>query len=78
MIELLFAPFGEFEFMRRALVGALALSLSGAPIGGVFSLRGVVLCGAATGPPPPSQSVRKRSCCTRCRGILGFSCRSQR
>ena len=47
MIELLFAPFGEFEFMRRALVGALALSLSGAPIGVFLILRRMALTGDA-------------------------------
>ncbi|MBM3624111.1 MAG: metal ABC transporter permease, partial [Alphaproteobacteria bacterium] len=26
-------PFAEYEFMRRALVGSLALALSGAPLG---------------------------------------------
>lgn len=47
MIELLFTPFGEFEFMRRALVGALALSLSGAPIGVFLILRRMALTGDA-------------------------------
>ena len=47
MIELLFAPFGEFEFMRRALGGALALSRSGAPIGGFLILRRMALTGDA-------------------------------
>lgn len=47
MTELLFAPFGEFEFMRRALVGALALSLSGAPIGVFLILRRMALTGDA-------------------------------
>ena len=31
--DALIAPFTEFEFMRRALAGVIALSLGGAPIG---------------------------------------------
>ena len=40
-------PFAEFEFMRRALIGALALSLSGAPIGVFLILRRMALTGDA-------------------------------
>jgi len=40
-------PFVEFGFMRRALVGALALSLSGAPIGVFLILRRMALTGDA-------------------------------
>ncbi|WP_430912801.1 metal ABC transporter permease [Methylobacterium sp. sgz302541] len=39
MIHELFAPFVEFGFMRRALVGCLALSLSAPPIGVFLTLR---------------------------------------
>jgi len=31
--DLFIAPFSEFEFMRRALAGALALALGAGPIG---------------------------------------------
>ena len=41
------APFADFEFMRRALVGSLALSLSAAPIGVVLMLRRMSLIGDA-------------------------------
>ena len=37
--DALIAPFTEFEFMRRALAGVIALSLGGAPIG-VFCVVG--------------------------------------
>ena len=33
MYELFIAPFADFEFMRRALVGACALAIAGAPLG---------------------------------------------
>ncbi|KQO68166.1 zinc ABC transporter permease [Methylobacterium sp. Leaf465] len=39
MIDLLFGPFVEFGFMRRALVGCLALSLSAPPVGVFLMLR---------------------------------------
>ncbi|MDB5592141.1 MAG: hypothetical protein JWR86_2666 [Enterovirga sp.] len=39
MIAALFGPFAEFAFMRRALVGCLALSLSAPPIGVFLVLR---------------------------------------
>ncbi len=39
MIAALFSPFVEFAFMRRALVGCLALSLSAPPIGVFLVLR---------------------------------------
>jgi zinc/manganese transport system permease protein len=41
------APFVEFEFMRRALVGALALALGGAPMGVFLMLRRMSLTGDA-------------------------------
>ncbi len=39
MIDLLVGPFAEFSFMRRALVGCFALSLSAPPIGVFLTLR---------------------------------------
>lgn len=41
------APFAEFEFMRRALVGAVALALSAAPVGVFLMLRRMSLTGDA-------------------------------
>src|SRR5262249_59695061 len=43
----LIAPFAEFEFMRRALVGAFALALGGAPVGVFLMLRRMSLTGDA-------------------------------
>ncbi len=45
--DLVVAPFGEFEFMRRALVGALALAVAGAPVGVFLMLRRMSLTGDA-------------------------------
>jgi len=47
MYDLLIAPFVELEFMRRALVGAVALAISGAPIGVFLMLRRMSLTGDA-------------------------------
>lgn len=47
MIELIFGPFAEFAFMRRALVATLALSMSAAPLGVFLSLRRMSLLGDA-------------------------------
>jgi zinc/manganese transport system permease protein len=47
MYDLLFAPFAEFELMRRAIVGMLALSLGAAPIGVFLMLRRMSLTGDA-------------------------------
>jgi zinc/manganese transport system permease protein len=47
MLSLFFAPFAEFEFMRRALAGAFALSLAGAPLGVFLVLRRMSLVGDA-------------------------------
>jgi zinc/manganese transport system permease protein len=47
MYEYLIAPFVEFEFMRRALVGSLALALGAAPIGVFLMLRRMSLIGDA-------------------------------
>jgi zinc/manganese transport system permease protein len=47
MYDLFIGPFVEFEFMRRALVGAVALSLGGAPVGVFLMLRRMSLMGDA-------------------------------
>jgi zinc/manganese transport system permease protein len=47
MIDSLIGPFLEFSFMRRALVGCLALSLSAPPIGVFLMLRRMSLTGDA-------------------------------
>jgi zinc/manganese transport system permease protein len=45
--ELIFGPFVEFGFMRRALVGCLALSLAATPVGVFLMLRRMSLTGDA-------------------------------
>jgi zinc/manganese transport system permease protein len=45
--DLLIAPFADFAFMRRALVGTLALSLGAGPIGVFLMLRRMSLIGDA-------------------------------
>jgi len=47
LYQALVAPFIEFEFMRRALAGIVALSLGGAPIGVFLMLRRMSLVGDA-------------------------------
>jgi zinc/manganese transport system permease protein len=47
MYDLLIAPFAEFTFMQRALVGACILSLSACPIGVFLMLRRMSLTGDA-------------------------------
>jgi zinc/manganese transport system permease protein len=47
LYEIFFAPFLEFEFMRRALVGTLALALGAGPIGVFLMLRRMSLVGDA-------------------------------
>ncbi len=47
MLSLLFSPFIEFAFMRRALAGAYVLSLGAAPIGVFLMLRRMSLVGDA-------------------------------
>src|SRR6187549_1806454 len=47
MIDAITQPFIEFSFMRRALVGCLALSLSAPPIGVFLMLRRMSLMGDA-------------------------------
>ena len=44
---LLFEPFAEFAFMRRALAGCLALSVSAAPMGVFLMLRRMSMTGDA-------------------------------
>jgi zinc/manganese transport system permease protein len=45
--DLLIGPFSEFEFMRRALAGTLALALGAGPIGVFLMLRRMSLVGDA-------------------------------
>lgn len=45
--DALIAPFTDFEFMRRALAGVVALALGGAPIGVFLMLRRMSLVGDA-------------------------------
>src|SRR5688572_5714507 len=47
LFDVLIAPFLEFEFMRRALVGTFALSFGAAPIGVFLMLRRMSLIGDA-------------------------------
>ena len=49
MIDTLVEPFVEFAFMRRALVGSLAISLTAPPIGVFLVLRRMSLMGDAMG-----------------------------
>lgn len=46
-VDFLFAPFIEVEFMKRALVGAFALSLGAVPVGVFLMLRRMSLIGDA-------------------------------
>ncbi|AIY42860.1 Zinc ABC transporter [Collimonas arenae] len=45
--QLAWAPFAEFAFMRRALIGTLALAFSSAPLGVLLTLRHMSLFGDA-------------------------------
>ena len=45
--DVFIAPFIEYEFMRRALVGSVALAMSGAPLGVFLILRRMSLAGDA-------------------------------
>src|SRR3954464_14951546 len=45
--DTLIAPFVEFAFMRRALVGAIALALGAGPVGVFLMLRRMSLVGDA-------------------------------
>ncbi|MGO9238344.1 MAG: metal ABC transporter permease [Methylocella sp.] len=49
MHELFIAPFVEFAFMRRALVGAIALAIAGPSLGVFLILRRMALTGDAVG-----------------------------
>jgi zinc/manganese transport system permease protein len=49
MIDALVSPFIEFSFMRRTLVGCLAISLTAPPIGVFLVLRRMSLMGDAMG-----------------------------
>jgi zinc/manganese transport system permease protein len=45
--ELFIAPFHDYPFMRRALIGALATALAGSPLGVFLTLRRMALAGDA-------------------------------
>jgi len=45
--EMLISPFADFAFMRRALVGCLALALGSAPVGLLLVMRRMSLMGDA-------------------------------
>ncbi len=47
MYDFLIGPFAEFEFMRRALVGSLAIALGAGPVGVFLMLRRMSLTGDA-------------------------------
>lgn len=47
LYDFLLAPFVEFSFMRRALAGCIALSMSAAPVGVFMMLRRMSLMGDA-------------------------------
>jgi zinc/manganese transport system permease protein len=47
MYEMLIAPFAEFSFMQRALVGSIAIALGGGPVGVFLMLRRMSLTGDA-------------------------------
>jgi zinc/manganese transport system permease protein len=47
LYDLFIAPFSDFEFMRRALAGSVALALGAGPIGVFLMLRRMILVGDA-------------------------------
>jgi zinc/manganese transport system permease protein len=47
LYSLLIAPFADFEFMRRALVGSLAIAVASGPVGVFLMLRRMSLTGDA-------------------------------
>lgn len=47
LADVFISPFVDYEFMRRALVGSVALALSGAPLGVFLILRRMSLAGDA-------------------------------
>ena len=46
-LDLFYAPFVEFAFMRRALVGAVILAISAGPVGVFLMFRRMSLAGDA-------------------------------
>jgi zinc/manganese transport system permease protein len=47
MLDTVVAPFADFEFMRRALVGTVAIAVGGGPVGVFLMLRRMSLTGDA-------------------------------
>jgi zinc/manganese transport system permease protein len=47
MYDFLIAPFAEFDFMKRALIGSMALALGAGPVGVFLMLRRLSLTGDA-------------------------------
>src|SRR6187399_902715 len=47
LYDFLISPFIEYEFMRRALVGVIALALGAGPVGVLLMLRRMSLMGDA-------------------------------
>jgi zinc/manganese transport system permease protein len=47
LADVFIAPFVDYEFMRRALIGSIALAVSGAPLGVFLILRRMSLAGDA-------------------------------
>jgi len=47
IVDIVFGPFVEFEFMRRALIGTSVLSISACPVGVFLMLRRMSLSGDA-------------------------------
>jgi zinc/manganese transport system permease protein len=47
VFDLFYTPFSEYEFMRRALVGVIAIALGGGPVGVFLMLRRMSLTGDA-------------------------------
>ena len=45
--DIFFAPFAEFGFMRRALLGCIAISIGATPVGVFLMLRRMSLTGDA-------------------------------
>ena len=45
--DIIFAPFADFGFMRRALLGCIAISVSATPVGVFLMLRRMSLTGDA-------------------------------
>src|SRR5947209_20172978 len=45
LYNIVIAPFAEFDFMRRALIGSIALSLGAGPVGVFMMLRRMSIFG---------------------------------